>query len=37
MSTKKLSVITQVKIDGPKRARYIDGPVMGSEPVITGP
>ena len=35
MSTKKLSVITQVKID--KRARYIDGQVTGSEPVITGP
>ena len=26
----------QVKIDGSKRARYIDGPVTGSEPVITG-
>ena len=32
---------TQVKIDGPERARYIDGPVMGPlrarQPVITGP
>ena len=28
---------TQVKIDRSKRARYIDGPVTGSEPVITGP
>ena len=31
------SLSTQVKIDGSKRARCIDGPVTGSEPVITGP
>ena len=30
------SPVTQVKIDGPVRARYFDGPVTGSEPILTG-